>query len=66
LNTAVPILIFIALGAVVVTLLLGLVDLAKGKPDRSRSNKLMQWRVILQGVAILIILVAVLISRGHS
>lgn len=65
-NTAVPILIFIGLGAVVAILLMGLVDLAKGKPDRTRSNKLMQWRVILQGVLILVILVVVLISRGHS
>jgi len=64
-NTAIPILIFIALGAVVVTLVMGLFDLARGKPDRSRSNKLMQWRVVLQGIAILIILIAVLISRGQ-
>lgn len=64
-NTAVPILIFIALGAVVVVLLLGLFALAKSGPDRSRSNRLMQWRVALQGIAIFIILVAILLARGQ-
>jgi Hypoxia induced protein conserved region len=62
-NTVLPILIFAALGAVVVVLILGLFSLAKSGPDRSRSNRLMQWRVALQGVALLIILIAVLISR---
>ena len=64
-NTAIPILIFIALGAVLVVLFMGLFTLAKGGADRSRSNRLMQWRVALQGVAILIILVAILIAKGH-
>ena len=64
-NTALPFLIIIALGAVAVTLILGLFSLAKSGPDRSRSNRLMQWRVGLQAIAILIILIAVLIARGH-
>lgn len=64
-NTALPILIFIALGAVAVVMVLGLFSLAKPGADRSRSNRLMQWRVALQGIAILIILIAILISRGH-
>jgi len=64
-NTAMPFIIFAALGAVLVVLMLGLFALAKGGADRSRSNKLMQWRVALQGVAILVILVAILAARHH-
>ena len=65
-NTAIPILIFLALGSVVAVLIMGLVDLAKGKPDRARSNRLMQWRVALQGLTILLILIMILIARGQS
>ena len=58
-------LIFTALAAVLVALGLGLYTLARGSKDRQRSNRLMQWRIALQGIAIIIILVAVVIGRGH-
>jgi membrane protein implicated in regulation of membrane protease activity len=57
-----PILIFAALGGVVVVLMLGLVNLARGG-DPARSNRLMRWRIALQGLAILLILVAVLMAH---
>jgi len=48
----------LALGAVVVVLALGLANMLRGdNPNRSQS--LMRWRVILQGLAVLIMLVLV-------
>ncbi len=58
-----PILIFVALGAVLIVLVMGLIGLAKGGHDRSRSNRLMQWRIALQFLAIAILLLAVLASQ---
>ena len=64
-NTIIPFVIFASLGAVVVVLILGLVNLARGGSS-ARSKRLMQWRVALQFVAIGVLLIAVLISRGHG
>lgn len=48
----------IATGAVAVVLLLGLFNMMRGgSPDR--SQKLMRWRVILQFVAIVLIMIAI-------
>jgi ABC-type Na+ efflux pump permease subunit len=47
-----PILVVIAMLATLGTLALGLISLARGGDPR-RSNKLMQMRVVLQGLAIL-------------
>jgi len=57
-----PLLIFAALAGVVIVLLLGLLNLARGG-DPARSNRLMRWRIGLQGLAILLILIAVLIAH---
>ena len=43
----------LAVGAVAVVLLLGLINLMRGGSP-NRSQKLMQWRVLLQFVAIVI------------
>jgi len=52
------ILIPIAVAAVALVLLLGLVNMMRGgSPDR--SQKLMRWRVLLQFVAIIITMLAV-------
>ncbi len=52
------ILVPIAVAAVAVVLLLGLVNMMRGgSPDR--SQKLMRWRVLLQFVAIMITMLAV-------
>ena len=45
----------IALGAVAVVLVLGLVNMMRGG-DPNRSQSLMRWRVILQFVAIVVIM----------
>ena len=57
-----PLLIFAALAGVVIVLLLGLLNLARGG-DPARSNRLMRWRIGLQGLAILLILIAVLMAH---
>lgn len=48
----------IALGAVLITLCFGLYSLYRGGEDRSRSNKLMRLRVLLQFVAVLVLMAA--------
>lgn len=53
----------IAVLAVLVMLILGLLNLARGK-SASTSQKLMRWRVGLQFLAIIVIMVAVYLMRG--
>lgn len=48
----------IAIGAVAVVLVLGLVNMLRGG-DPNRSQKLMRMRVLLQAVAIVIIMAAI-------
>lgn len=56
-------LIPLAVLAVVAVLGLGLLNLARGgSPER--SQRLMQWRIYLQGFALLLALVAVWLLRG--
>jgi hypothetical protein len=55
-NTLFQILSFLALGAVAVVLLLGLANMMKGG-SANRSQQLMRWRVILQALAIVVIMV---------
>jgi len=58
-------LLYIAMLAVVGVLIFGIVNLYRGdEKARSRSNKLMRLRVVLQFVAILII-VAIFLAREH-
>lgn len=53
---------YIAVGAVALVLLAGLVNMFR-LGSASTSQKLMRWRVGLQFVAILIIMLAVYLSR---
>lgn len=54
----------LALGAVAVVLILGLTNLARGGSPQ-RSQKLMQWRVGLQAVALCFVLLTIyLMNRG--
>ena len=57
LNTILPYSIFIVLFAVLAVLLIGIISMLKGGDFNKRwSNKLMRARVILQGLAIVLIL----------
>ncbi|MDR3485118.1 MAG: twin transmembrane helix small protein [Bradyrhizobium sp.] len=53
----------LAVGAVAFVLLLGLINMMRGGSP-NRSQKLMQWRVLLQFVAIVITMLAVW-AMGH-
>jgi Hypoxia induced protein conserved region len=53
----------IAIAAVAIVLLLGLINMMKGGSP-NRSQKLMQWRVLLQFVAIVITMITVW-AMGH-
>ena len=59
---AFPIVILLAMLAVLGTLLLGVINMAKGGNPR-RSNKLMQSRVLLQGLALLLFVIFMLLYR---
>jgi hypothetical protein len=51
----------LAVGAVFVVLLLGLVNMMRGGSS-NRSQQLMRWRVILQFVAIVVVMTALYFS----
>jgi hypothetical protein len=57
------VLVGVAIGAVAVVLLMGLVNMLRGG-SMNTSQRLMRWRVGLQFVAILVIM-GVLWLRGH-
>ena len=54
-NNFLQYLIPVALGAVAIVLLLGLVNMMRGGPA-NRSQNLMRWRVILQFVALVVMM----------
>ncbi len=55
----------LAIAAVAVVLLLGLANMLRGgSPDL--SQRLMRWRVVLQFIAIIIIMLTVWITQRHA
>ena len=58
------ILVALALLAVLGTLLFGVLTMARGGDDARKSNKLMQYRVMLQGAALILLLVLMSMLRG--
>lgn len=60
-----PLVILLALVAVTVVLFLGLFSMARGG-NPARSNKLMQWRVALQALAILLIVIALWAAKQQG
>ena len=64
-TTVLPILLAIALGAVLLTLLTGVVVMTRGGEANHRfGNKLMRLRVALQLIAVALFVLLVLSSRG--
>ncbi len=61
------VLIFLLTAAVVAVLVLGLYTLLRGR-ERTRldSNKLMQLRVLLQGLAVAVIVIVALIASNRG
>lgn len=60
-NTILSIALAVMLVAVAGVLLMGIGSMARGG---KHSNKLMRWRVILQGVAVVIILLLWFVNSG--
>jgi NADH:ubiquinone oxidoreductase subunit 6 (subunit J) len=54
----------IAVGAVAVVLILGLWNMMRGG-SANRSQTLMRWRVGLQFVAIILLVLVLWVARGH-
>jgi len=58
----VTILLILAMAGVLIVLLFGVATMLRGGNPR-RSNKLMQMRVIMQGLALLLLAILMLLSR---
>lgn len=57
----------IALGATIVILILGIVNMFRENPGQEkRSNKLMQWRVLAQGAALILFTLILLLGRKST
>ena len=64
-STTLVITLVIAMAAVVVTLFIGLIGMARGGSFNARyGNVLMRWRVVLQGVAVLILVIAMIAAAS--
>lgn len=55
--------VLLAMGAVAVVLVLGIVSMARGN-DARKSNKLMQLRVLLQAIALLLLFILSMMALG--
>lgn len=65
--TLIDILILAAIGAVTITLALGIFGLYRNTDDsRNRSNMLMRLRVVLQAVAIVLLVVGMAIKTSQA
>jgi hypothetical protein len=64
-NGFIATLMIVAMVATLGVLLLGLFSMARGGEfNRRNANRFMRWRVVLQGAAILLFLILVLVMRG--
>ncbi len=63
-KTFLTILIIILMIATLGVLFAGLIGLAHPGHDPARSNRLMRWRVILQGMAILLFMILMSLLRS--
>ena len=64
-ETLFGILLAIALGLTLIVLFAGVITMGRGgEVNRKYGNRLMRWRVILQAVALLLFVLAML-ARGH-
>ncbi len=60
-STVATVITIIALGAVAIVLFMGLANMMKGG-SANRSQQLMRWRVILQAVAIVVVMIVAFIA----
>lgn len=63
-GTLMPIVLAVALLAVLGVLFAGLISMARGGEfNRKHGNRLMRWRVALQGLAVMLFALAMLIGQ---
>lgn len=62
-KTVLTVLVVIAMLATLGTLFAGMLGFARGDGNGERSNALMRWRVVLQGIAIGLFVLLLLVSR---
>jgi uncharacterized membrane-anchored protein len=60
-STVATVITIIALGAVAIVLFMGLANMMKGG-SANRSQQLMRWRVILQAIAIVVVMIVAFIA----
>ena len=63
-KTLLTVLIALLMFATLGVLIAGMVGLVRGGGDPRRSNKLMQWRIILQGAALLLFALLMTLLRS--
>ena len=63
-KTFLTVLIVMALVGVLGVLVAGMVAMVRGEGDATRSNRLMRYRVILQGAAVALFMLLMLLQRG--
>jgi hypothetical protein len=52
--TILSILVALSMAATLGVLFAGMIGVVRGSPDPMRSNRLMRWRVIMQGITIVL------------
>ncbi len=62
-KTVLIILVALGMAATLGTLFAGMLGMARGKGSGGQSNKLMRWRVILQGVTLVLFALLLSLSR---
>lgn len=63
-KTVLLVLVGLALAGTLGVLLAGVIGLARGGENPRRSNKLMQWRIIFQASALLLLLILMTLFRS--
>lgn len=63
-QTVLSILLGLAMLATLGVMFAGMFGLARGDGNGARSNRLMRWRVILQGVSLALFVALMLVMRG--
>ena len=61
--TFLTILLALAMLATLGVLLAGMLGLARSDADSGRSNRLMRWRVVLQGIALVLFVLLMAVAR---
>ena len=52
--TILTILVALSMAGTLGVLFAGMIGVVRGAPDPARSNKLMRWRIIMQGITIVL------------